>query len=67
MVPAALTVMVPAPATDLLYCREHGCLRTAELLALVSGCQPAYYSALSSPLTNPHCRFDVGEWLPLEE
>jgi serine/threonine protein kinase len=67
VVPAALTVPVQGPATDLMFCREHGCLRTDEVLTLVSGCQPAYFAALASPLSNPHSRFDVGEWLPLEE
>lgn len=65
--PAAVTVPVQGSATDLLFCREQGCMRHAELMALVSACQPAYYQALASPQTNPHARFDVTEWMPLSE
>ena len=67
VVPAALTVPVQGAATDLMFCREHACLRTDEVLELVALCQPAYYAALASAHTNPHARFDVGEWLPLGE
>ena len=65
--PDATTIPVPGAATDLMFCREQGCLRPAELAALVSACQPAYYQALASPHTAPHARFDVAEWLPLGE
>lgn len=65
VVPAALTVPVQGAATDLMFCREHSCLRADELLELVALCQPAYYAALASAHSNPHSRFDVGEWLPL--
>jgi serine/threonine protein kinase len=67
VVPTALTVPAEGDGTDLMFCREHGCLRPEELLALVSSCQPAYYQALASPHTAPHSRFDVTEWMPLSE
>jgi hypothetical protein len=50
-----------------MFCREHGPLRAEAVLELVAMCQPAYYAALASPHTNPHSRFDVGEWVPLGE
>ena len=35
-VPTALTIPVNGTATDLMFCREHGCLRLDELVALLS-------------------------------
>ena len=29
-------------------------------------CRAAYEAAAVSPLTSPHARFDVTDWLPLE-
>jgi hypothetical protein len=66
-VPNALTVPVNGTATDLMFCREHGCLRPEELVALLSGCQMPYYASLASPQTSPHARHDVTEWMPLSE
>ena len=34
---------------------------------LLEACLPAYYGSLASPLTAPHARFDVTEWMPLSE
>lgn len=66
-VPTALTVLVNGAATDLMFCREHGCLRTDELVTLMSGCVPAYYQSLANTHTAPHARYDVTEWMPLSE
>jgi hypothetical protein len=66
-VPAALTVPVSGSATDLLFCREHDCLRTDELMALLEACQEPYYKSLANPHSAPHARFDVTEWMPLSE
>jgi serine/threonine protein kinase len=66
-VPSALTVLVNGAATDLMFCREHGCLRTDELVTLMSGCIPAYYQSLANTHTAPHARYDVTEWMPLSE
>jgi serine/threonine protein kinase len=67
VLPAVLTVPVQGSATDLMYCREHGCLRPDELTTLLGLCLPAYYAALASPHSSPHARFDVTEWMPLNE
>jgi hypothetical protein len=67
VVPEAVTVAIGGAATDLMFCREHACLRPEEVATLVNGCLHAYYAALASPQTNPHARFDVNEWLPLSE
>jgi hypothetical protein len=66
-VPGVRTVPVGGAATDLMFCREHPCLRPDELVALLGNCQAAYYAALASPQTAPHARFDVTEWLPISE
>jgi serine/threonine protein kinase len=65
VVPTALTIPVTGPATDLMFCREHGYLRSDEVLKLLSACQPYYYQSLASPQTCPHSRYDVVEWVPL--
>ena len=66
-VPAALMIPVPGQATDLMFCREHGCMKPGELMAMLGLCMPAYYQSLTRPQTSPHARFDVGEWMPLSE
>jgi eukaryotic-like serine/threonine-protein kinase len=66
-VPSALMVFVNGAATDLMFCREHGCLRTEEVVTLMSSCVPAYYQSLANAHTAPHARFDVTEWMPLSE
>ena len=66
-VPSALTVPVNGAATDLMFCREHPCLRADELMTLFANCQPPYYQLLADPATAPHARYDVTEWMPLSE
>lgn len=67
VIPNAVTVAVNGSATDLMFCREHGNLRTDELMTLLSNCQLAYYQALASPQAAPHARYDVTEWMPISE
>jgi hypothetical protein len=67
VLPAALTIPVNGPATDLMFCREHGNLRPDEVASLLSACLPAYYASLANPQDAPHARYDVTEWLPLVE
>ncbi|HET6574637.1 MAG TPA: tubulin-like doman-containing protein [Fimbriiglobus sp.] len=66
-VPAATVVPVLGPGTDLLFCREHGCLRTADLFKLLEPCWEAFHQAAANVEHNPHSRFDVGGWMPLVE
>jgi serine/threonine protein kinase len=67
IIPGSLCIEVPTPATDILFCREHGGLRLEELVASLLGCIPIYQKACHHILTNPHSRYDVAEWLPLWE
>jgi len=66
-IPTALTIPVNGAATDLMFCREHGCLRTEELVSMLSNCVPAYFQSLANPQVAPHSRYDVTEWMPLSE
>jgi hypothetical protein len=66
-VPTVLTVPVNGAATDLLFCREHGCLRTDEIVTLFASCVGPYYETLANPHIAPHARFDVTEWMPISE
>jgi hypothetical protein len=66
-VPGATTVPVRGYGADLLFCREQGCLRTADLFRLLEPCWEAYHQAAANTETNPHARFDVAGWLPLVE
>ncbi len=61
------TVPVRGTDTDLLFVREQGCLRTADLFRLLEPCWEAYTEAAESVEANPHSRFDVTTWLPLVE
>jgi serine/threonine protein kinase len=67
LIPGSLCIEVPTPATDILFCREHGGLRLEELVASILNCIPIYQQACQNILTNPHSRYDVSEWLPLWE
>jgi len=66
-VPGATTVPVRGYGADLLFCREQGCLRTADLFRMLEPCWEAYHIATASVEANPHSRFDVTGWLPLVE
>jgi serine/threonine protein kinase len=67
LIPKCLCIEAPAPATDILFCREHGGLRLEELVALTLHGIPIYQKACLHIMTNPHSRYDVVEWLPLWE
>lgn len=66
-VPTARTIPVSGPATDLMFFREHGNLPTDEVSGLLAAARRAYFEALANPQMSPHSRYDVSEWLPLEE
>jgi len=61
------TVPVRGTDTDLLFVREQGCLRTADLFRLLEPCWEAYTEAAEGVEGNPHSRFDVTAWMPLVE
>jgi hypothetical protein len=49
-----------------MFLSEQGRLTVRELAALLKPCRAAYESVANSPVTSPHARFDVTDWLPLE-
>jgi serine/threonine protein kinase len=67
VVPAVHAVPVEGFGTDLMFCREQGGLRTADLFRLIDPCWDAYHQQSATMLNNAHSRFDVTEWLPLVE
>jgi hypothetical protein len=58
-------VRVPGQA-DLMFLCEQGSLTYTDLAPVLKPCRAAYENTASSPLTSPHARFDVIDWLPLE-
>jgi hypothetical protein len=58
-------VRVPGQS-DLMFLREQGGLSAEELSALLKSCRLAYENAAVAPVTSPHARFDITDWLPLE-
>lgn len=61
----AVTVTLQGVGTDLMFCREQGCLRTADIMRLIEPCVEAYEQQCSHLETSPHSRHDVSEWMPL--
>jgi serine/threonine protein kinase len=58
-------VRVPGQA-DLMFLREQGCLTAADLQRLLKPCRAAYDALAPTPLSSPHSRFDILDWLPLD-
>ncbi len=67
VLPKSITVSVQGQITDLLFCREQGALRPADLMKVIEPCWDAYHEAAESVDRSPHSRFDVLQWSPLEE
>ena len=65
--PDAYPVPIRGAGTDLLFCRELGGLRTADLFRHLEPCWDSYQQSAGHVLHNPHSRYDVTEWLPLVE
>lgn len=61
-----LQVIPVANQADLLICREETELAPADLARLLEPCRPAYEISTTSPLSTPHSRCDVLDWIPLE-
>lgn len=58
-------VRVPGQS-DLMFLSEQGGLGWEELAPILKVCRAAYDFAAGSPVSSPHARFDVTDWLPLE-
>ncbi len=65
--PEAYPVPIRGAGTDLLFCRELGGLRAADLFRQLEPCWDAYQQSAEHVLRSPHSRYDVTEWLPLVE
>ena len=58
-------VRVPGQA-DLMFLREQGSLTAGDLRPVLAACRAAYEAISGAPISSPHARFDVTDWLPLE-
>src|SRR5205085_2192377 len=58
-------VRVPGQA-DLMFLREQASLTTTDLKPILRACRAAYEAVRSAPVTSPHARYDLTDWLPLE-
>ncbi len=55
-----------AGQSDLMLCREQGCLTAQDIHKLLKPCRTAYENLAGAPNTSPHARFDILDWLPLD-
>jgi hypothetical protein len=58
-------VRVPGQA-DLMFLREQSALSAEDLRALLRASRAAYEAVSAAPVSSPHARFDVTDWLPLD-
>lgn len=58
-------VNVPGQA-DLMFCREQTELSLEDLDRILRASRPAYEEAVNVPLSSPHARFDIQDWMPLD-
>jgi hypothetical protein len=63
--PDLKVVRVPGQS-DLMFCREQGCLSVQDMHNVMRQFRIAYEAAAVSPQTSPHSRFDISDWLPLD-
>jgi len=63
--PELQLVRVPGQA-HLMFCREQGYLTSEDLQPLLKPCLAAYQETARVPLTSPHARFDILDWMPLD-
>jgi hypothetical protein len=63
--PPLQVVRVPGQSA-LLFCREQGYLRMEDVQRLLGPCRRAYEELAMAPLTSPHARGDILDWVPLD-
>ncbi|HEV3203265.1 MAG TPA: tubulin-like doman-containing protein, partial [Gemmataceae bacterium] len=64
-VPKLELVRVPGQA-DLMFCREQGYLTQEDLQRIFRACRQAYEESTVVPVSSPHARFDIVDWVPLD-
>jgi serine/threonine protein kinase len=63
--PELQLVRVPGQA-HLMFCKEQGYLQTADLQRVLQPCRTAYEQAAVTPVSSPHSRFDIVDWVPID-
>jgi hypothetical protein len=51
---------------DLMFMQEVGGLAARSIDGLLRDSQAAYQASVSNPVSSPHARFDITDWLPIE-
>ena len=65
LLPQLQVVRVPGQAA-LMVCRERDWLSLEPLARLLGPCRRAYNELALSPVTSPHSRSDISDWIPLD-
>jgi hypothetical protein len=59
--------LVRAPGqADLMFCREQSGLAIEDIRPLLRTCRSAYEESVTVPMSSPHARFDIVDWVPLD-
>jgi hypothetical protein len=59
--------MIRAPGqADLMFCREQSFLTIEDLKPLLRACRQAYDQSAPVPISSPHARFDIVDWVPID-
>jgi hypothetical protein len=59
--------LVRAPGqADLMFCREQNGLAPADVRHVLRSCQAAYEESVTIPISSPHARFDIVDWIPFD-
>jgi hypothetical protein len=61
-----LQVVPVANHTDLLFCREQAGVSLEDMQEMLEPCRAAYLQSATTPLTTPHARCDILDWVPLD-
>jgi serine/threonine protein kinase len=64
-VPSLELIRAPGQA-DLMFCREQGSLTIDDLRPLLRACRQAYDQSVPVPVSSPHARFDIVDWVPID-
>jgi eukaryotic-like serine/threonine-protein kinase len=63
--PQLQVVRVPGQAA-LMFCREQSALSMDNLQQVLGPCRRAYEELMVTPVTTPHARCDIVDWIPLD-
>jgi len=65
--PSIKILQTVGQTSDIMVCREQGYLSAKHLDGMLDHCREAYAELAGRSSTSPHSRFDILEWMPLNE